>query len=210
MSGNIFTFRQNIFRSLPADDIDVIQFQDSDLDESIVDDFLLTAEGSVGIAAAFGRKCTLSAIAVASGVVVLHIQLTSNRRSRNGRAILSNKILCNPDVSKLGFDMHRLSTSLHLDHGLHIVHAIDLQSVLPSSTPRWALGTIMGVLGGETILHKQNVVEVFMENAQISSSAHNVAHRAWASGRVRHKNMARVLPINTSTMDKKVMHESGA
>lgn len=203
MSGSVITLHQKLFRDLPSDEsIDVVILQDRDLCETLLDDFLLTVEGSVGIAATFGRKSVLSSIAVASESLALYIRLTDNGRASNkGRSILRDRILCNPRVTKLSLDMDRLCTSLYLDHRLHITNAVDLQSTLNEIDDRQAFETIMDVLGGEENLNKQDVFSLFVKNS-FSSTPQDVALRAWAMGRASNFSVTRC--INTIVLDQKV------
>ena len=203
MSNNVFTFHQGIFKSSTTDDVDVIELSDTDLTESILDDFLVSAEDSVGIACAFGPRCRLCGIAIASGVLVLFIRFTINKRSaKDGRCLLRDKILCNSDVSKLAFDMEWVATSLYTDHNLHIVHAIDLQSLLAKSKGRQDGETFMSVLGGQQSVDRDAVVGTFVGVASSSAEVLNVALRAWASGRARNFHKMDGVPrINTAKVN---------
>lgn len=208
MSGSVLTLHQRCFKILPNDEsIDVILLQDRNLCDSLLDDFLLTVKGSVGVAAAFGRNCVLSAIAVASENIVLFIQFTAfnHKASRVGRSILRYKILCNPRVTKLSFDMDRLCMSLHLDYRLHITHAIDLQSSGNKVHDRQTLAAFMAVLGDEKNLNTQEVHNAFVGTDSSSAQPKDVALRAWVTGRAGQlNNMAGVARINTIALDQKV------
>lgn len=205
MQNNIITLEQNIFKAHDAEHLDVVVLQDFNITESLIEDFLLAAGDSVGIAAAFGRKCVLSAIAVASDTLILYIQMTSIRNSKGGRAVLRDRILCSSRISKLAFDMDRISTALYHDHRLHIAHAIDLQSILVKIKSRQAPDTVTSILGGERLLNKPEVLDLFIGERSSSSKVTDVALRAWTSGRARHhQGIPAALRIDTAKLNKEV------
>lgn len=206
MSFETFSFQQKLFAT-GSTKVDVVSLSDYDLTVSIVEDFLSKViDNCVGITAVFVEECKLSAIAVASESLVLHIKLESDHKNaKTTRSILNDNILCSPFLTKLAFDAEHIATALYLDHRRHITHLVDLQSAILKSRSRQAPETIMNVLGGEHLLHKPHVIDAFIGDMASSSKPYDVAHRAWGAGRAYEfcnwKNASR---IHTAKLNQEV------
>ncbi|KAH9935247.1 AAA domain-containing protein [Amylocystis lapponica] len=117
----------------------------------------------LGVAASFGPQCVLTTMPSHP----LRISFTSSwlaslKRNPNGDAgrrkgptrliFAPRQVTLSPGLCKLGFDMHRCATALHLDHIFHV----------DKKNGRHALETYLKVLGGEIHLHKKAVLDTFM------------------------------------------------
>lgn len=166
----------------------------NDMDLGLVDAFLTVADNSgvVGVGVTFTGRGVLKTLALASSDQVLRIavgkpggnkkkQQKKKKAKKRACDVLQEKIFTNPALDKLGFDMERVSTALHRDHHLYISPAIDAQSMHGSTHSRHADSVLLGVLGGETTLNKDNVLRVFRDDDSTGDEEEDVVRRAWAA-----------------------------
>jgi len=188
MGDRPFDLHQNIFKDHHST-VRVIPCHENTLDEKILGSFLSTAtDDNIGVAAAYGAKCALGMLAFASFSQVLLVRLSSsklkthgkNKQSSIARKLLRDSVLCHPDLAKFAFRMDRLAVALYLDLSLRITSGVDLLSV--AKADRQSLEAVMHCLGGETTLHKANVINLFKQDEKISTPR-DVALQAWAAYR---------------------------
>ena len=81
------------------------------------------------VAASYGKKCVLEALALstASRILVITMNDASGMLGRSGQ-ILRNGLLCDLSFEKHGFCMESLAAALYLDLGLYIRNAFDVTS----------------------------------------------------------------------------------
>jgi hypothetical protein len=106
----------------------------------------------VGLAPSFGIEGRLSALAIATGPLILIINLTGPEGKKKWKAkdspdgeFLSELPLCEPSVIKVAFRMDVVATALYWDHGLRIINALDLLCI--PAIQRHSFAAPMGILG---------------------------------------------------------------
>jgi regulator of nonsense transcripts 1 len=176
------------------------------LSETVVDDFLATATSNiVGMAASYGPKFVLEALAFSTDFNVLCINMGQKaRQKKGGKQILRDSILCNTSYQKHGFDVDRIASALHLDLDVPIQNAFDLQHL---RHPRRTVAATLGVLSGdkENVLNRANVLAVFHSEKSAQSSRDQLALRAWAGFKASSQPTVRkVPPIDTEALNKLV------
>jgi regulator of nonsense transcripts 1 len=103
--------------------------------------------------------------------------------------------------------MDRLSASLYLDQNMRITGGIDLLSA--SKAGRRSLDAVMTALGGETTLHKSNMVALFKQEETIRTSSRDVALQAWSACRAANLSsltiiLSKIPIIDTLSMEEQV------
>jgi hypothetical protein len=150
--------------------------------KSIADLVATLSSGTrLGVAASYGRKCVLEALAFSTESRVLLITMNGNSRSaKRQKRILKNNLLCNVSLEKHGFFMERLAAALHLDLGLFIQRAFDITS---GGDTRGSVAAYMAILArartGDS-LNASVVKSIFAEQPFIQSRRGEFALRAWA------------------------------
>ena len=182
---SVETFRQNFYNNGSIPPITLEQVDLLSLTAKSVDDLVATLSGTrLGVAASYGEKCVLVALAFSSESRILLI--TMNGTSGSGSAkrqknILRDGLLCNISLEKHGYFMERLAAALYLDLGLYIRHAFDLTS---DGDRRGSMAAYKGVLARartQDSLDESVVEYIFAEQAFILSRKKEFALRAWAS-----------------------------
>jgi hypothetical protein len=187
-----FDIDQPLFKADCAP-IRVVSCHENSLTIAIVNQFIDSVNtGYVGVAPVYGTNCKLVRIAFATMSDVLLVYLsskTSRSKHKNhqqtrvsGRELLITKIFCDPDIWKCVFKMDKLAASLFLDLHSRVISGIDLLSISTNAS-RHAIETVLAALGGETILHKENVVELFGHHESVAASPESLALQAWAAYR---------------------------
>jgi len=142
----------------------------------------LSSGTRLGVAATYGEKSVLDALAFSTETRVLLITMnaTSWKVAKRQKLILMNKILCNVSLEKHGFFMERLAAALYLDLGLYIRNAFDITS---DGDTRGSMAAYKNVLGRARVdtLYVSAVEHIFTEQPFILSRKTEFALRAWAS-----------------------------
>ena len=150
--------------------------------KSIADLVATLSSGTrLGVAASYGKKRVLKALAFSTESRVLLITMDGNSRfAKRKKQILSDGLLCNISLEKHGFFMERLAAALHLDLGLFIQQAFDIVS---SGDTRGSMAAYKSVLerarAGDS-LNKSVLKAIFTEQPFIPSRKTEFALRAWA------------------------------
>ena len=135
----------------------------------------------LGVAASYGKKCVLEALAFSteSRVLLITINATSGT-ARRQKQILRNELLCNVGLEKHGFFMERLAAALHLDLGLYIRNAFDIISSCDTRGSMAAYKAILARARTGNSLNPSVVESIFAEQPFILSRKQVFALRAWA------------------------------
>jgi len=117
------------------------------------------------------------------------------------------KFLLDTTIMKSAFEMDKISAALNLDLHLDINNAKDLLSTTKAS--RQSLQAIMGALGGETMLIRQAVKNLFNNEGHTKDKPRIAALQAWAACRASTlpnvvRRLAQVVTINTATLEPQV------
>lgn len=181
-TGSVVTIRQQFYKaSLPPITLEHLDLA-SLTTNSIADLVATLSSGTrLGVAASYGKKCVLEALAFSTDSRVLLITINdASRSAKRQKQILRNELLCNISLEKHGFFMERLAAALHLDLGLYIRHAFDITS---DGDKRGSMAMYKAVLAraraGDFLV--ESVVEsIFAEQPFIQSRKNLFALRAWA------------------------------
>jgi len=179
---SVTTIHQRIYKaSLPPITLEQLDFA-SLTTKSVADLVATLSKGTrLGVAASYGKKCVLEALAFSTESRVLLITITGTSRSAGRpKQILRNELLCDISLQKHGFFMERLAAALHLDLGLYIRQAFDIVS---SGNNRCSMAAYKGVLSRarpQDSLDESFVKSIFAERPPILSRKTEFAMRAWA------------------------------
>ena len=150
--------------------------------ESVTDLVATLSSGTrLGVAASYGEKCVLEALAFSteSRVLLITINATS-RLAKRQTQILRNELLCNIGLEKHGFFMERLAAALHLDLGLYIRNAFDIISAGDTRGSMAAHTSVLTRARTGDLLNEAVVESIFAEQPFILSRRTEFALRAWA------------------------------
>jgi len=175
--------RQNFYNNGSIPPITLEQVDLSSLTAKSVADLVATLSGTrLGVAASYGEKCVLVALAFSSESRVLLVTMNGTSGSaKRQKNIMRDGLLCNISLEKHGYFMERLAAALYLDLGLYIRHAFDLTS---DGDRRGSMAAYKGVLARartQDPLDESVVEYIFAEQAFILSRKREFALRAWAS-----------------------------
>jgi hypothetical protein len=103
--------------------------------------------------------------------------------------------------------MDKLSTALHLDHGLHLTNGVDILSVYVKGD-RLSVAALSSGLGGETTLNMAQVTTLFKDD-EMGSDIRATAMQAWVAcnaGLLPHMlaRFSSLARINTQSMNIEV------
>ncbi|KAG6862498.1 hypothetical protein C0995_000045 [Termitomyces sp. Mi166 len=180
--------------------------------ESLLGTFVQSTLGDVlGLAPTYGSKCALTTLAIFNGTKALLVRFTKYKAGKKtkcplGRTLL--QLLLLSQHKKVALKMDRLAAALYLDVGLYIARGIDLLSVAAAKDGRNSFSAFMSALGGEVMLHRAKVAELFMLEEKDSSDLHYVALRAWAAYQAASleaisKLLVKSPEVNTKALDTK-------
>lgn len=171
---------------------------------------------AVGISVTLSKTGALKVLALALSDQVIEICMDGQVNGRKAakdvrrtfRDTLHEKILANVTLDKIGFDMEVIATALFRDHCLHLSSAVDAQTLYSNAKSRTSEAVLLGVLGGETILQKDNVLRTLRGNDGADKDTH-VALRAWAAFMVSvvplyDRLRSQSSPIHTARLSKEV------
>ncbi|KAG2074291.1 hypothetical protein BDR04DRAFT_1071680, partial [Suillus decipiens] len=201
-----FTLQQDVYKAV-HEPITVEGVDENNISSLALRRLIDSAQGAaIGVAAAYRHDCTLSSLAFSTltRALVIHFfaakeQNVQHQKHKNkcheqhtsviqGRTLIQDQILCNPDIQLYGYRMDRIALGLHLDLSLRINAAVDILSV--SGCSRRSLKATMDALGGELLLQKQNV-KILFAHREGSVTVKHTALQAWAACRtVAFPNMA--------------------
>jgi len=181
--GLVTTIHQRFYKaSLPPitlEHIDLVSLTTKSVADLVA---TLSSGTRLGVAATYGEKCVLDALAFSteSRVLLITMNATSSKVAKRQKQILRNEILCNISLEKHGFFMERLAAALHLDLGLYIRNAFDITS---GGDNRGSMAAYKNVLGRARVdtLYESVVENIFTEQPFILSRKTEFALRAWAS-----------------------------
>jgi len=177
----------------------------SSLTTKSVADLVASLSGTrLGVAASYGKKRVLVALAFSSKSRVLLITMNNNSKpTKVQKKILGDELLCNSSLEKHGFFMERLAAALFLDFGLHIRHAFDLTSG-DSRGSMAAYKTVLERARPQDSLDGSAVKSIFTERVSILLPRNTgLALRAWACYVAVQGDPDKPCPIDTSARDTK-------
>ena len=151
-------------------------------------------DGTVGVASVYRSDCSLSCLAFATltrGLVVNFVAGPKTKKGQEqqlpvyrGRTLLQDLILCDSNIQLYGYRIDRIAAALFLDLSLRINAAVDILSVAPDRYDRRSPQALMNALGGDLLLHKENVKALFAwRGGHDPLSSNDVALQAWATCR---------------------------
>ncbi|TCD70197.1 hypothetical protein EIP91_004377 [Steccherinum ochraceum] len=156
--------------------------------------FLLLANdcGAIGVAAAFSSKGVIKTLALACQDQILLISMdayhgTAGKKKKiQAPKMLQADLLKNTGLVKLGFDMERIALALYFDHRYHISMAVDAQSLRyhPEDWKRYTDQAYLEVLGGERLLHKENVLRVVRSEGTDDNDQETLSLRAYLAWKI--------------------------
>ncbi|KAG2139120.1 P-loop containing nucleoside triphosphate hydrolase protein [Suillus bovinus] len=200
MTHTSFTLQQNIYKAkhgpITIEDVDEKNISSLAL-QGIINS---ASDASVGVAAAYHPDCSLSSLAFATltRVFIVHFSAANKQDPQQeqkkkkkgqeqlppasrGRILIQDQILCNIGIKLYGYRIDRIALALFRDFSLHINGAIDILSA-STTDDRRSLQAIMNALGGEGLLHKDNV-ETLFAHREGSAKSKDVALQAWVACR---------------------------
>ena len=181
-TSSVTTIRQNFYHNGSIPPITLEQVDLASLTAKSVADLVNSLSGTrLGVAASYGEKCVLVALAFSSESRVLLITMNGTSGSaKREKNLLRDELLCNISLEKHGYFMERLAAALYLDLGLYIRQAFDLIS---DGDRRGSMAAYKGVLARartQDSLNESVVEYIFAEQAFILSRQSEFALRAWA------------------------------
>lgn len=182
-TGSVTTIQQRFYKAeLPAITLENLDL--ASLTPLSIADLLATLPSGtrLGVAASYGKKCILEALAFSTESRVLLITMNgASRQAKPQKRILRDKLLCHASLEKHGFFMECLAAGLYLDLGLRIRHAFDIVSDGDRRGSMAAYKALLARARGEYLLDESVVESIFAEQPFIKSRATEFALRAWAS-----------------------------
>jgi len=180
--GSITTIHQRFYRNASIPPITLEHVELSSLTAKSVADLVASLSGTrLGVAASYGEKCVLVALAFSSESRVLLITMNnSSKPTKPQKKILRDGLLCNPSLEKHGFFMERLAAALFLDFGLRIQNAFDLTSDGDNRGSMAAYKAVLARARPQDTLDGSAVKYIFSEQAFILSRKAEFTLRAWA------------------------------
>ena len=222
MTHKISSVQQNIY--IATHDPIIVD----DVHENIISPPLLlrfvdsAKDGIVGLAATYHPDCSLSCLTFATLTRALIVRIsptqkpTAQKKNRGqqqqqqpsvsqGRILLRDHILCDPNIQLYGYRMDRIAVALFLDLSLRINAAVDILSVCSNRASRRSLQAIMNALGGDQLIRKVNVQAIFARGEGDNARA----LQAWGACRAATiegmaSRYAKVSRIATDTMPSAV------
>ena len=181
--GSITKFHQSLYKAnLPP-----ITLEHVDLalltSRSILDLIATLGQGTrLGVAASYGKKCALEALALSTATRTLVITMNdASRKLGRPKEILRNELLCDLSFEKYSFFMERLAAALYLDLGLYIRNAFD---VVSAGDIRGSMASYKSVLvraQPQYSINEPVIERIFAEQPFILSRKEEFAMRAWGT-----------------------------
>lgn len=179
---SVTTIRQEFYKGSPSS-ITLEQLPFSSLTPKSVSDLVATLgrRKRLGVAASYGEKCCLNALAFSTQTRVLLLTMDETSRSaKRQKQFLRNDILCNDSLQKHGFFVERLAAALYCDLSLQIRNAFDIAS---DGNKRGSMAAYNGVLEQAReldIVNEPFVKRIFAEHQFTPATSKFFALRAWA------------------------------
>ncbi|KAI9574018.1 hypothetical protein HD554DRAFT_2166881 [Boletus coccyginus] len=203
-----FTVSQNLFINYSAV-VTVVKCDHDAVSIRHLQPLLNVTDCVLGVSATYGEKCRLSSIAFStlSRAVVIklparyapqHKQSAKQRRIARSKSLIQDHLLLNPKFQKYAFKMDQLAVALYLVLLVHIDYAVDMLSVT-TGHGRQSLAALMDAMGGEAILHKENVQSLphmssrFASLPRINTNAFPEAHLTASTSISRHTDRLEAL-----------------
>ena len=180
--GSVTTIRQQFYKNASTPPITLEHVDLASLTTKSVANFVATLSGTrLGVAASYGEKCVLDALAFSTETRILLITMDDASRSAEPqKRILGDVLLCNTSLEKHGFFMERIATALYLDLGLYIRRSFDITSDGNQRGSMAAYKDVLEQARAEDSLDERAVESIFTEQAFILSRKAEFAQRAWA------------------------------
>ena len=184
-AGSVTTIYQRFYDNPSIPPITLEHVDLASLTSKSVADLVATLSGAkLGVAASYGKKCVLEALAFSTESRVLLITMDGTSRSaKRGKSILKDGLLCNVSLEKHGFIMERLAAALHLDLGLHVRRAFDVTSSGDTRGSRAAYKSVLARARTEDSLNEPAVKSIFKGQPSILSK--DVESRKTRSRRIK-------------------------
>lgn len=220
MTHTMSSVRQNIYIAT-HDPIIVDDVRENNISASLLLRLVDSArDGIIGLAATYHPDCSLSCLAFSTLDRALVVRLSPpqkpttqrNRRGQQqqqpsvsqGRILLRDHILCDPNIQLYGYRMDRIAVALFLDLSLRINGAVDILSVCSGRASRRSLQAIINALGGDQLIQKMNVKTIFVHGE--GDNARTL--QAWAACRAatlegmasRYATLSRIATDTMSTV----------
>ena len=181
--GSITKFHQSLYNA----DLPSITLEHVDLSlltsRSIFDLTTTLDEGTrLGVAAAYGKKCILEALALSTATRTLVITMNdASRTLGRPKQILRNELLCDLSFEKHGFFMERLAAALYLDLGLYIRNAFDVTSAGDGRGSMASYKSVLVRAQPQYSINEPVIERIFAEQPFILSRKEEFAMRAWGT-----------------------------
>jgi regulator of nonsense transcripts 1 len=124
-------------------------------------------------------------------------------KKKGGKSLLCDLILCAPSLKLYGFSMDRIASSLHIDVGIPIQNAFDLQH---HKHARGSIAAFLDLLSADNTYDtcRESILNLF-EDENSTSSIETLSLRAWATCKIALRSkMKMVPPIDTKTLQHQV------
>jgi len=202
---SITTIQQRFYKNASIPPITLEHVELSSLTANSVVDLVASLSGTrLGVAASYGEKCVLVALAFSSESRILLVTMNDTSKSTKlQKRILRDGLLCNAFLEKHGFFMERLAAALFLDFGLRIRNAFDLTSHGDNRGSMAAYKAVLARARPQDALDGSAVKFIFTEQAFILSRKAEFALRAWACYVAVQGVPDKPGPIDTSAKDMK-------
>ena len=203
---SITTVHQRFYKNVFIPPITLEHVELSSLTVRPVADLVASLSGTrLGVAASYGEKCVLVALAFSSESRILLITMNgSSKSAKVQKRILGDELLCNTSLEKHGFFMERLAAALFLDLGLRIQQAFDLTSGGDNRGSMAAYKAVLERARPQDSLDGLAVKQIFAEQAFILSRKADFSLRAWGCYVAVQGGPDKPGQIDTSIKDKKV------
>ena len=179
---SITTIHQRFYKNASIPPITLEHVELSSLTAQSVVDLVASLSGTrLGVAASYGEKCVLVALAFSSESRILLVTMNNTSKSTKlQKRILRDGLLCNTSLEKHGFFMERLAAAVFLDLGLRIQNAFDITSGGDNRGSMAAYKAVLARARAQDTLDGSAVKYIFAEQAFILSRKTEFALRAWA------------------------------
>ena len=180
--GSVTTIHQQFYKNASIPPITLEHVDLASLTTKSVADLVATLSGTrLGVAASYGKKCVLDALAFSTETRILLITMNgASRSAKRQKCILRDVLLCNTSLEKHGFFIERIAAALHLDLGLYIHRSFDITLGGNQRGSMAAYKNVLRQARAEDSLDERAVVSIFTEQAFILSRKAEFAQRAWA------------------------------
>ncbi|RPD74791.1 P-loop containing nucleoside triphosphate hydrolase protein [Lentinus tigrinus ALCF2SS1-7] len=134
----------------------------------------------VGLAPVYTERGNLSRLALAVSTKVVIVQFSAKGKGQSayaGRELLQSHVLCNPDVTTLGFDLGELAIALYTDQSIRLSNGVDVQSAC--GTERSHSAVVKLAVGDRATVYEENIVRHFQTLLDTGKRTSSFALQAW-------------------------------